>query len=138
MKRNITALLCGILFGVGLALAGMTDTQKILGFLDIFGNWQYELALVMASGLLVAGIGFRVFLKRPAPILEGSFQIPARRDIDQPLVLGAVLFGAGWGLYGYCPGPAITALAYGQLEPLVFVLAMVGGMLLRHWQTDKR
>ena len=127
---NVTALLAGLVFGFGLALSGMTDSNKVLGFLDVTGAWQPALAFVMGSAVLVTLIGFRLVLKRAAPLFAPAFSLPRKRHIDTPLVLGAALFGIGWGIYGYCPGPALTSLIYGRPDTLYFVAAMVVGMVV--------
>ena len=127
---NVTALLAGLVFGFGLALSGMTDSNKVLGFLDVTGAWQPALAFVMGSAVLVTFIGFRLVLKRAAPLFAPTFSLPRKRHIDTPLVLGAALFGIGWGIYGYCPGPALTSLIYGRPDTLYFVTAMVVGMVV--------
>jgi len=122
-------LLAGLLFGLGLAVSGMTDTAKVLGFLDLFGDWDVRLAAVMAGGLSVT-IPAYMLTQRRRPWFERNWSFPQTLRVDEPLVMGAILFGLGWGLYGYCPGPAIASLAYGHLESLVFVLAMAFGMVL--------
>ena len=126
----LMGLLAGLLFGLGLAMSGMTDTAKVLGFLDIAGNWDPDLAFVMGGAVLVTLVSFPLVLRRSAPLLADRFQLPARRDIDVRLLSGAALFGVGWGIYGYCPGPALSALVYGDLNTLAFVLAMLAGMAL--------
>lgn len=128
--KALSALLCGVLFGFGLALSGMTDTAKVLGFLDLFGNWLPDLVFVMGGAVCVTLVAFRFVLRRPRPVLDASFHLPGRSDIDPRLVSGAMLFGVGWGLYGYCPGPALAALAYLNWEAGLFVLAMLAGMYL--------
>ncbi len=123
-------LLCGLLFGTGLAMSGMTDTRVVLGFLDITGNWNPALLLVMVGALGVTIPGFWLAQKRPAPLLSPQFFLPATRDIEiQPLV-GSLIFGIGWGLYGYCPGPALASLTTLDWQPLLFVLAMAAGVYL--------
>lgn len=130
MGRSLAALACGIVFGIGLAVAGMTDTHRVQDFLDFSGAWDPALAFVMGSGLLVTTIGYRWVLRRPAPLLADRFSLPTKTAIDTPLWLGAALFGAGWGLVGYCPGPALAGLSYGYVQTLLFVPAMVAGLLL--------
>lgn len=119
---------CGLLFGAGLLISGMTQPEKVLGFLDIFGAWDATLAFVMAGALVVTGIGFARTRRRGAPILAAQNLWPTRSDIDAPLVGGAVLFGIGWGLVGLCPGPALVNLAGLSLPMIVFVVAMAVGM----------
>lgn len=127
---NLSALLAGLLFGFGLALSGMTDTNKVLGFLDFAGAWQPALAFVMGSAVLVTLLTFRVVVRRQRPLFDTRFHLAEKRIIDGRLLIGAALFGVGWGLYGYCPGPAVTALIYGERDTLLFVAAMLAGMAL--------
>lgn len=128
--KNITALICGTLFGIGLAMSGMTDTAKVQGFLDIFGNWVPDLAFVMGGAVLVTLALTRPILKRSAPLFADRFFLPEKSSIDRSLILGSLCFGIGWGLYGYCPGPAIAALSYLDWNAYLFVAAMVCGMAL--------
>ena len=128
--KGMTALLCGALFGFGLAMSGMTDTAKVRGFLDLFGNWIPDLAFVMGGAVCVTIIAFRFVLKRDRPLLAPKFHLPTNRSIDGPLLLGAIIFGVGWGIYGYCPGPAISALVYLDSKTGIFVVAMLLGMFL--------
>ncbi len=130
MKRNLLALLCGTLFGIGLAVSGMTDTNKVIGFLDIFGQWVPDLAFVMAGAVLVSSLGYLFMRKRTNSLFAGRLLLPVNTNIDRRLLLGAAIFGIGWGLYGYCPGPAIAALAYLDKNAFIFVLAMFAGMWL--------
>lgn len=118
----------GLLFGIGLALSGMTDPAKVTNFLDFTGTWDPSLAFVMGGALVTFAIGRRFVLRRSAPILGGSFPRKVDHAIDARLVIGSVLFGAGWGAAGFCPGPAIANLAAGHVEALVFVVAMIVGM----------
>ncbi len=120
---------CGLVFGAGLLISGMTQPEKVLGFLDIFGAWDATLAFVMAGALVVTSIGFALVRRRGAPVLTTQNLWPTRSDIDAPLVGGAVLFGIGWGLVGLCPGPALVNLAGLSLPVVVFVVAMAIGML---------
>jgi uncharacterized membrane protein YedE/YeeE len=128
--KNLVALLAGTIFGLGLAMSGMTDTAKVLGFLDLFGNWVPDLAFVMGGAVCVTLVAFRFVLKRPTPLLATAFSLPASSSIDGRLISGAALFGLGWGVYGYCPGPAISALVYLNGNTFIFVLAMFAGMAL--------
>lgn len=121
-------LALGLLFGVGLIVSGMADPAKVLNFLDVFGTWDPSLAFVMGGGVIVAFIGYRLVFGMKAPILGGSFQVPTRRDIDGRLLAGPALFGVGWGLGGFCPGPALTALGLGSTGVLAFMPAMLLGM----------
>lgn len=129
LAQNLVALAAGLLFGLGLGFAQMIDPQRVIGFLDIFGTWDPTLAFVMGGAVLVTLVSFRFILRRPHPLLGSKFFVPARSDIDRPLVLGAALFGIGWGIGGYCPGPAIAALGLGSANPLLFVAAMIAGSL---------
>jgi len=129
MKQAISGLLTGLLFGLGLAISGMTDPARVLGFLDIFGAWDATLAFVMAAAVVTTTVGYRLVLKGHKPLFAGDFSLPTRTDIDRPLALGAVLFGAGWGLVGYCPGPAVASLSAGQPGTLVFVATMLIGLV---------
>ncbi|CRX70388.1 DUF6691 family protein [Stenotrophomonas sp. BSUC-16] len=126
----VAAGAAGALFGAGLALAGMTDPRRVLGFLDIAGDFDPTLAWVLASALLVSAVGQRWVLRRPRPSCATGFQLPAARGVDVRLVLGAALFGMGWGWAGYCPGPAIAGLAVGSREALWLVPAMLAGFWL--------
>jgi uncharacterized membrane protein YedE/YeeE len=119
-----------MLFGAGLTLSGMSDPLKVLGFLDVSGDWIPDLALVMGGALLLSAAATPWILKRPAPRFASQFHVPTIRSIDQRLAIGAILFGVGWGLSGYCPGPAIVSLLYGYESTMIFCLAMVAGMLL--------
>ena len=120
-------LALGLLFGVGLVVSGMSDPAKVLNFLDLFGTWDPSLAFVMGGAVVVAFFGYRVVLKRPAPMV-GRFHLPNRKDIDARLVAGPAIFGLGWGLSGFCPGPALTALSLGASGTYAFVPAMIVGM----------
>jgi uncharacterized membrane protein YedE/YeeE len=130
MKHRISEFLVGLLFGLGLILSGMTDPSKVLGFLDIFGVWDPSLALVMGGAIAVGLFAFAMAKKRTVNFLGGALHLPTSRQIDKPLVIGAVLFGAGWGLAGFCPGPALVSLASGQIKAVEFVVFMVAGMQL--------
>ncbi len=121
-------LLLGLLFGMGLVVSGMSDPAKVLNFLDLAGTWDPSLAFVMAGGVLVAFIGYRLVFARGKPLLDSAFHLPTSTKIDGRLVAGAAIFGIGWGLGGFCPGPAITALGLGQPGTLVFLPAMVIGL----------
>ncbi len=128
--REFSALLCGLLFGAALALSGMTDTAKVQGFLDLFGAWIPDLAFVMGGAVLVTVIAFRFVLRMPTPALGGKFALPTSTVIDGRLLGGAALFGIGWGLYGYCPGPAVSSLLYLEPNTALFVVAMPASMAL--------
>ena len=127
--KNISALICGFLFGLGLAISEMVNPAKVLGFLDVTGNWDPSLIFVMAAGLAVTLLTFRLILKQSRPLFEHQFHLPSQgKTIDRQLMTGAVIFGIGWGLVGYCPGPAIASLAYGQTESVIFLVAMMTGL----------
>lgn len=130
MIAAISSLVIGALFGAGLAISGMMNPAKVLGFLDFSGNWDPTLGLVMFGALIVTIPAFALARKRPSPMLGGEFQVPTRRDIDWRLLAGAAMFGIGWGLVGFCPGPALAALSSGLSEVFIFVAAMLAGMVL--------
>jgi uncharacterized protein len=139
MKMLLGALLSGLVFGLGLVISGMTQPAKILGFLDVFGVWDPTLAFVMGGALAIALPGFYLARGRERPLLAKQFRWPTRKDIDAPLVVGAVLFGVGWGLVGLCPGPAIVNLATFMPQVFLFVVAMAVGMVaLDAWQGGRR
>ena len=130
MKRMIVAFLCGLVFAIGLAISGMTHPLKVLAFLDFFGAWDPSLAFVMGSGVIVSMVFFAIARRRGAPFFAPSFSLPAATKIDAPLVVGAAIFGIGWGLGGFCPGPALVSLVAGATPVIAFVSAMVGAMWL--------
>ncbi len=130
MPRILVALFAGALFGLGLAVSGMMNPHKVIGFLDIAGDWDPTLMFVMGGALLVTIPAFRVILKRPRPLLADGFALPTKSVLDARLLGGAGLFGVGWGLSGFCPGPAVAALATGLAPVFAFVAAMVAGMAL--------
>ena len=130
MRQAIIALVAGILFGAGLSIAAMVNPFKIQDFLDVTGRWDATLLFVLGAAVTVTFIGYRLAFARRRPWFAGSFELPTRRDLDAPLLVGSALFGAGWGLAGYCPGPALTVLAAGRTEGLIFVAAMLAGILL--------
>ena len=123
-----TALLAGLVFGIGLMLSGMANPAKVLGFLDLSGQWDPSLALVMGGAVAVAAVVFALTRKRKTALLGTELKLPTARHIDQRLVVGSLVFGAGWGIAGFCPGPALVVLAMGEGKALVFVLAMLAGM----------
>ena len=131
MKAHpIASLIAGALFGLGLVISGMVNPAKVLNFLDVAGSWDPTLAFVMGGSLLITVPGFRLVLKRETPLLDGRFHLPERNDIDAPLIVGAILFGIGWGIGGFCPGPAVTAVTTGMPPVLAFVIAMLAGSWL--------
>ena len=127
--NGLVALVAGLLFGVGLNLAHMTDPEVVIGFLDVAGQWNPQLMFVLAGALGTALIGFRVVGIQGQSWFGGERVVPTRRDLDARLILGSALFGIGWGLVGYCPGPGIAALTHGAADPVWFMLGMGGGML---------
>jgi uncharacterized protein len=130
MNMAVAAFGCGLLFGFGLLISGMTQPTKVLNFLDLFGTWDPSLALVMVAALIVSGIGFVLARRRGQPVLARQNLWPTRTELDASLFSGAVLFGIGWGLVGLCPGPALVDLATLSPKVIVFVLMMSAGMLL--------
>lgn len=124
------AFAAGLLFGIGLIVSGMSDPAKVIGFLDLAGRWDPSLAFVMVGAILVGMAGYAVARKRAAAFLGGPLHLPTARQIDRRLVVGSLVFGAGWGLAGFCPGPAIVSLGAGQDKAVVFVVAMIAGMAL--------
>jgi uncharacterized protein len=127
-KHLVSALLVGLIFGIGLILGGMTNPAKVIGFLDLFGNWDPSLALVMGGAVVIGLITFKIAGGRPTSLIGEPMRIPTNNDIDRRLVIGSLVFGAGWGLAGFCPGPALVAFGSGSLKATVFVAAMVAGM----------
>ncbi len=155
MKTILSAFVTGGLFGAGLALSGMMNPAKVLGFLDVFGVWDPTLAFVMGGALLITVPGFWLVRKRGGPLFGGSFQIPTRRDLDARLfggafqiptrrdldarlIGGAAIFGLGWGIAGFCPGPAVAALSSALPGVFLFVAAMLAGMLVHRFALERR
>lgn len=130
MRALVPALLAGLLFGGGLALSDMVNPARVLGFLDITGKWDLTLALVMGGAVIASALGYFFSRHLRAPVFGSTFFIPENRLLDRQLIFGAALFGIGWGLVGYCPGPAIASLIYGMWQPWLFVAAMAVGMIL--------
>lgn len=128
VKNNVVGFAAGLLFAVGLAVSGMTQPSKVVGFLDFFGNWDPSLMLVMGGAITVHLVLFRLILKRKSPLFAESFQIPSRRDLTPQLIGGSALFGIGWGLGGFCPGPGLASFPTFGLEALTFVGTMTLGM----------
>ncbi|MCI0468207.1 MAG: YeeE/YedE family protein [Beijerinckiaceae bacterium] len=132
--RIFAALAAGVFFGFGLALSGMLDPARIRGFLDIAGSFDPSLAFVLAGAVMVSSAGYLLSRRLRHPLLDRSFYLPAKTQIDLPLVAGAGIFGVGWGMSGLCPGPAIASLSLGLLPPLIFAGAMLAGILIHdHW-----
>ena len=134
---KLTVFTSGMLFGAGVTISGMVNPMKVLNFLDISGAWDATLILVMGAGLLVTLISYQIIFRRKAPMFAPSFRLPTSEDIDAKLLSGAALFGVGWGLSGFCPGPAIASVVFGRMESTTFVIAMAAGMLLAK-QIQKR
>tara|TARA_B100000700_G_scaffold200234_1_gene220209 strand:- start:22069 stop:22488 length:420 start_codon:yes stop_codon:yes gene_type:complete len=130
MLKPIAGYLAGLLFGLGLALGGMTDPARVIGFLDLAGDWDPTLMFVLGGAVVTTFIGYRWVLRRRAPLFAGGFQLPTRRDLDAKLLGGAALFGIGWGLSGYCPGPAVASLSGLSLPLAAMLTAMVAGWWL--------
>jgi len=128
--HRLSEFVVGLLFGWGLLISGMTDPGKVIGFLDLAGAWDPSLAFVMGGGVLVGLLGFTVAKRRTSSFLGSAMHMPTSRDIDRRLVLGALTFGVGWGLAGFCPGPALVSMGAGQAKAALFVVAMVAGMLV--------
>lgn len=127
MKRNLIALASGTLFGLGLALGGMVNPAKVLNFLDVAGHWDPSLALVMGAALAVMAVTWRWLYRHPVP-LSADIRMKDLSHLDAPLIIGSALFGIGWGLVGFCPGPGISALALLSVKPVIFVISMIAGM----------
>lgn len=130
MGKNISALLAGLVFGLGLVIAEMVNPAKVLAFLDVSGHWDPSLAFVMGAALIVTAAGYRLVWKMREPVFGSAFIVPETREIDRRLAIGAVVFGIGWGLAGLCPGPAIAALSFGGAPAWVFLGAMSAGIAL--------
>jgi len=132
MNLLVAAYLSALLFGIGLGISGMTNPAKVIGFLDVKGAWDPSLMLVMLGAVVVHGLTYRLITRRNSPVLTATFQIPTNRKVDRKLLLGSVLFGAGWGLGGFCPGPAIVSSVSGASTVLVFTFSMLGGIYLHY------
>lgn len=130
MKNGLAALLVGFIFALGLGISGMTQPQKVVGFLDIFGAWDPSLIFVMAGAIAVHFVTYKLIRKRSSPLLSAQWHVPTKKEITPALIMGSLLFGLGWGLAGFCPGPAMTSLASFELKPFVFVLSMLVGMYI--------
>ena len=134
-------LMSGLLFGAGVTISGMVNPMKVLNFMDIFGRWDATLILVMGAALAVTLMGYQIIFKRTAPLFAASFRLPTSKDIDTKLLAGAALFGLGWGISGFCPGPAVVSVVFGRTESLTFVIAMAAGMIVtkqiqNRWQAQ--
>lgn len=130
MKNSIASFVVGFIFAIGLGISGMTQPQKVVGFLNLFGGWDPSLIFVMGGAVAVHFITYRLIRRRPSPLLATNWQVPTKTEITPALVVGAVLFGVGWGLGGFCPGPAMTSLMSFESRPVIFVVSMLVGMLI--------
>lgn len=130
MKNSLAAFAVGFIFALGLGLSGMTQPHVVIGFLDVFGHWNPSLLFVMIGATLVHFFAYRLIRKRNSPLFSSEWYVPTKKAITPSLVIGSLMFGIGWGLAGYCPGPAMTSLASFQLIPFVFVVSMLGGMFI--------
>lgn len=137
MSQKFIALLSGLLFGLGLSLSQMIDRDRVINFLDIAGKWDSTLLFVLGGAVGVTLISFRFILRLPQPIFDNKFYLPSKKDIDRRLIIGAAIFGLGWGIAGYCPGPGITALVLGIWNPVLFIIAFIGGSLSYQWYIGK-
>ena len=137
MKANLVALLSGVIFGLGLALSQMINPNKVISFLDVTGNWDPSLAFVMMGALAVTMLSFRFILKRSIPLLDSGFHVSKQTIINRPLLLGAVIFGIGWGMSGYCPGPAVASLGLLSVEGIIMVIAIYAGFFSQRWIANK-
>ncbi len=131
------AFIVGLIFAIGLGISGMTQTQIVRGFLDIFGEWNYNLIGVMAGAILVHSLLYYFIRKKSTPFLESKFHIPTRKDLDWRLILGAAIFGLGWGWAGICPGPGLVALTSGNINFVIFIISMLVGMGIFKLLEDK-
>ncbi|XKH00806.1 YeeE/YedE family protein [Marinobacter nauticus] len=130
MKYSFASMLAGLIFGLGLIVSGMANPEKVLGFLDIAGLWDPSLAFVMAGAIIVGLVAFAVARKRTLSFLGFNMKLPSNNRVEKRVVIGSMMFGVGWGLAGFCPGPALVALGAGEMKAVVFVASMVAGMLL--------
>lgn len=136
--RRLSEFLVGLLFGLGLILSGMSDPGKVLGFLDLAGAWDPSLLFVMGGAIAVSVFGFAFARRRSRAFLGDAMQLPTAADVDRRLVVGSLVFGVGWGLVGFCPGPALVALGAGHWQALVFTVAMLAGLALHQWSAGMR
>ncbi|SFV38147.1 YeeE/YedE family protein [Hyphomicrobium facile] len=125
----VVNLAAGLIFGIGLVISGMANPAKVLNFLDVAGSWDPSLAFVMLGAIAVTATGYHFVLRRPKPLLDSGFHLPVQNNIDRPLVIGSAIFGLGWGLFGFCPGPAVTSLGLAATGTLVFVPTMLIGIV---------
>ena len=137
MKLILASLFSGILFGVGLSLSQMINPDKVLNFLDIAGAWDSSLIFVMLGALEVTFISFKVILKRPSPVFDHKFYLATKKEIDKPLIIGATIFGIGWGITGYCPGPAVAGLGFGNPEAVIMIIAIYLGFMVHRYLFER-
>ena len=137
-RRLVPVLAAGALFGAGLTVSGMTDPQRVRGFLDLFGQWDPTLAFVMSGAVIVMAIAWRLQRHMGRPLLAEKFVLPARSDLNARLIGGSVLFGIGWGVAGFCPGPVLVGVGMGEVKALIFVAAMLAGMGLFEWLEHRK
>lgn len=130
MKNGLAALVVGFIFSIGLGISGMTKPKKVVGFLDVFGEWDPSLIFVMIGAISVHFITYKLIRRKASPLLSAQWHVPTKKDITPALVTGSLLFGIGWGLAGFCPGPAVTSLASFQMQPVLFVVSMLLGMFV--------
>ena len=130
MKNSITAAIVGFIFALGLGISGMTQPQKVVAFLDLFGAWDPSLMFVMVGAILVHGITYKMIRRRPHPMFSPQWHVPEKTNLTPSLAIGALIFGIGWGIGGFCPGPALTSVGAGQTRPMIFVISMFLGMFL--------
>lgn len=137
MKNSLAALVVGFVFAIGLGLSGMTQPQKVIGFLNLFGRWDPSLIFVMIGAIVVHFVTYKIIRKRNSPLFSSQWHVPTKKEITPALMVGAFIFGVGWALGGFCPGPAITSMASFDKTPFVFVISMLVGMFLFR-QLDKK
>lgn len=137
MKLILASLISGILFGVGLSLSQMINPDKVLNFLDIAGAWDSSLIFVMLGALEVTFISFKVILKRPSPVFDHKFYLATKKEIDKSLIIGATIFGIGWGITGYCPGPAVAGLGFGNPEAVIMIIAIYLGFMVHRYLFER-
>jgi uncharacterized membrane protein YedE/YeeE len=130
MKKILTSFVVGFIFALGLGFSGMTDPHKVVGFLDLFGNFDASLIFVMVGAIVVHFITYKLIRKKSTPILEKEWFVPTKKDITPALLVGSFIFGIGWALGGYCPGPALTSLSSFGIRPVIFIISMIAGMLI--------
>ena len=136
--RLLSGFIVGLVFGVGIAVSGMINPAKVLNFFDITGTWDPSLAFVMGGALVTTALGYRLVLRRDAPVIEATFKLPTARDIDARLIGGSAVFGVGWGIAGFCPGAAVPALGSGKWEVALFVVALLAGLRVARMIIDRQ